>query len=296
MQGWIAKRLADGAAYYPPEGARLGAITIRERRRPLERVRQIVEHDLGKMRETTLASGEIEESEQLITGEGEHAALFRIAGVSKIDGAKIEYMHAFVFGDDCYDRFDAWCTDSTEFLSFRISIRDVVFAHRLGLGRDRVRRFFYDPPTGWQGLGRNFVTEWYPSDYPRRLSRIVVGPAAPEGGSALNLQMLPFVRTAGFIVDREVGPEVVMSTYGLSGTMGTIYGHLPAATTPNPTEIKTVTFQDERFTYRLRLETTAADSVAANEVFAAVYKSARPVPYAVSRESDLWVAWDKSPV
>jgi hypothetical protein len=295
MQGWTVKRIADGAAYYPPEGGSVGAIVIRERRRPLEPVARIVEHDTARMLETTLASAKLEESEQIITGEGEHGALYRTSGVSKIDGSAIEYIHAFVFGDDFYDRFDCYCGKPDEFLAFRISVRDVVFAHRLGLGKDRIRRFLYDPPPGWQGLSRNLYAEWFPLDYPKRHSKIVVAPATPETPhNPLDLGNIAFGIPNGFVRAAEVRQEPMTSVYGLSGTAVTIFGQAPNLL--EPLEIKTVSFQDDRYLYLLRLETTPADSAAANEIFAAVCRSARPAPYSVSRESDLWVAWDKAPV
>src|SRR6185369_8349160 len=99
-------------------------------------------------------------------------------------------------------------------------------------------------------------------DFPKRLTKIIVGPAMPEGGgSALDLYALAFGRPRGFVSDREAGPEVVMSTYGLSGNLTSIYGRVPSVKEAQPTEIRTVKFLDERFTYTLRLETTAADSV-----------------------------------
>jgi hypothetical protein len=294
MRDWSVRRFVDGLAYYPPKGPSLGAIVIREHKRPLEPLNRLVNREMQRLA-PALDLLKIDDREQLITSEGEYAAITRVSGSARSDGQPVEYVYGFVCGDDFYDRFDSYCTDATEFPPFRITIRDIVFNHRLNLGRDRARRFLYDPPKGWQGIARNLITEWYPLDYPRRLTRIVVGSAIPEGTptSAVNPHHLAFARPGGLVVTEEPGPVRVMSTYGLNGSCDALHGEIKGVTDPRPTEFKTVFFQDERYTYPLRLETNAADSAAANEVFEAVYKSARPVPYPISRESDLWVAWDK---
>jgi hypothetical protein len=294
MKDWSVRRLVDGLAFYSAKGPSMGGVIIRERIRPLEPLSRVITRELQRLG-PVLDDLKTDDREQLITGEGEHALITFVTGKARSDGAPIEYMYGFVCGDDFYDRFDAYCTAPEEFASFRISVRDVVFNHRLNLGRERARRFHYDPPKGWQGVGRGLIAEWYPPDYPRRLTRIVVGYAVPEGtpASALTPHNLAFGRPIGLTLSAAPAPERVMSTYGLNGQLDAIYGRVTTATEPSATEYKTIVFQDERYSYPMRLETTEADSKAANDVFETVYKSARPVPYPISRESDLWVAWDK---
>src|SRR5262249_52340514 len=44
----------------------------------------------------------------------------------------------------------------------------------------RRRRYLYAPPPGWQALPTGLIATWYPPEYPRHRSQIVVYPAEPS--------------------------------------------------------------------------------------------------------------------
>jgi hypothetical protein len=294
LRNWVAKRSAAGIDYYPPEGESLGAIKLRQRIRPLEPVKVVVDRGIARLA-SIVDNAKVEESEDLVTSEGEHAAIVRVVGVSTVDGQAVEYIVGLVFGDDHYDRFDAYCTDAREFASFRITLRDVIFSHRMSLGQDRSRRFLYDPPADWQGLARGMLVEWYPLDFPRNYSRIVVAPVVPENSTRALLEplTLAFGRVGGLILDGEPPPERFGSTYGLSGQIHTQHGRYLEVEPKRPTIISTAVLRDERFSYLLRLETRDEHREASTAVFRKLLQSCRPVPHPLARESDLWEAWAK---
>src|SRR6185503_19621441 len=84
-----------------------------------------------------------------------------------------------VYGDDFHVLIDGVTRAPERFAAFSRGVRELVDVYPLGLGEHRYRRFFYTPPTGWQGLARGMVTEWYPLDYPARWASLVVHPAKP---------------------------------------------------------------------------------------------------------------------
>jgi hypothetical protein len=87
----------------------------------------------------------------------------------------------------------------------------------------------------------------------------------------------------------------VTSTYGLSGELRIQRGrYLDTRRERRGTVLHTTVFQDERFTYLLRLTTTEEHREPDGKVFRDLMSSVRPLPHPLARESDLWSAWHKA--
>jgi hypothetical protein len=211
----------------------------------------------------------------ITTAEGEYGAHVTIAG--KVNGAPAQRDIGVVFGDDFYAMLSALCVVPERFAEFSSSVATLVKldSHALGVRR---RRFFYDPPPGWQGLPRGFTTEWSPLDFPRDLSLMHVFPANPvsELPQAVLEQMLAEDRAGGFAQEELKGPEPVRSDHGLMGQAWHIVGRFG----DKPRSLRDlVVYKDARFLYSMRLETMQENLHAQHlAMFREVAKSARAIP------------------
>ena len=258
LDGWIARLMAGGVTYYPSEEARRTCgIALHERVRPLRRVRDTIGETLVALRRISDV-GPLSAIEPHTTDGGEFAAIATVTAIGKVDKQPIHYIFGFVFGDEWYDRFDGWTVDPARVDEVTAITREAVQKHVLRLGLLRARRFHYTPPPGWQPLSRGLLTEWYPLDFPRHYSCLIVPPAFPgHVQPSASMDAIFARRTINFEQARKAGEETV-SINGLGGVIlhevgrYNIEGNLA-------TEVLTVSLKDAKkyYTYLLRLETTA---------------------------------------
>jgi hypothetical protein len=255
LAGWTTRRLADGVGLFPPGGIRDGSVRIRDRRRPLRSVREVLEP-------TLTALGEVRERgaiERLTTHEGEYAAL------TTTRLATGEHTLGLIFGDDFYTRFDVFTTIPDAFGGYRELARDLVSRYAIGLGSVRMRRPYYQPPRGWTGYPRGLATIWYPSGFPAQPTALTVLPAMPldrpvDGLSELDLYVGP-------------APEIATSPYRTGLFEGT-----STVTMTGSTQHVRIQLRDTRFGYRFRLDTTSDTRDEHVDVLDRLIASLEPIP------------------
>jgi hypothetical protein len=250
---WTAVNTSDGTLFYPPEGRAVAGIHVRERLRPLERVRSIVavaKNQLAPILEITDISPPVAS----VTDEGEYAAIVDVHGRARNGGHAMRYVLGFVFGDDFYDRIDGYFNEA-QAGDYETLMRDYVRAYRLNLGALRARRYHYDPPEGWQGRARNMLAQWFSLDYPRRPSQIIIPAAFPSSKieASVTARALIQRRLVAFKQEHEdieplASPGMGMAIHHVRGTF---------ANDPSITDLCTIVATDERYVYVARLETSA---------------------------------------
>ena len=157
---WQISQGADVTTALAPDGTRF---RYYERLRPMPSFAQIVALALGN--DPEFAVREVGVTEPLRTAEGELGAWVAI------EGRDARRIIAAVFVDEFAAALDVVGT-----ADFEPGARELVLGLRFGLAR-RPRRFWYEPPPGWQALPSGLTATWYPSDYPRVDAKIVVPPA-----------------------------------------------------------------------------------------------------------------------
>lgn len=274
---WRAYPAPEGTAFYPPEGGLVAGIYVRERLRPLEPVRYV----LGAVKRKLAGAVNIEATtaiEPITTVEGEYGAIVGMTGVGKEDGGKrMHYTVGLVFGDDFYDRIDAfYVADSAKLEEYRELVRQFIHNYPLNLGDQRARRFYYKPPPGWLGRSRNLLAQWFPHDFPKHLSNIIVPasfPSSRQEGSVMARTLLQR-RQAGFKVDVS-NLEPVKHPLDLQMHLHHMHGRFTREESP-VTELLTAVLTDHQHIYVARLETTAEWLATEREILLDLARSIRP--------------------
>ncbi len=192
----------------------------------------------------------------LVTDEGEYAAIVELEGTGRTGGHSLRYVIAFVFGEDFYDRIDGYFTASKA-AEYEALMHAYIRAYRLSLGELRARRFYYEPPGGWQGRARNLLAQWFTFDYPKRPSQIIVSAAFPSTKieASVTARALIQRRLVGFKQERETG-ESLPAENGLGMALHHVVGQF--ASDPSITDLCTIVATDQRYVYVARLETSTA--------------------------------------
>ena len=276
LAAWRGYNMADGTVFYPPEGEAVASIYVRERQRPLEPIRHVIQrlqHVLAPRMNVQSTSA----IETLETLEAENGAIVNITGVSKATGAPMEYLIGFVFGDDFYDRIDAYYAVSDKRDEYRRLTRDFIFDYRLNLGHDRERRFYYVPPPGWQCRARGLLAQWFTYDFPKRPSQILVSAARPKTGVEASVMASVMVqhRVANLRTDR-ADMEPLANPLGLEAYLHHAHGHFRRGSTV--TDLLSAVLTDKLYLYSVRLETTAEWMEADRALLLDLARSIRPVP------------------
>jgi hypothetical protein len=245
-----------------------------ERVRPLRDVRAIL-RDV-ELRFPSPRPRRVVAIEPQTTDEGEYAVIARLAdrtGSARTVGV--------VYGDDFYALCVGLPETSASAATLEETVRKCVArdAHALGLRR---RRFVYVPPRGWQGnLTGQFHAAWYPLDFPRNRTCLLVDPATPAArGVALEAWMVESVKAAA---DGEVSDT---STREMSAPTGLHGMALQVMVTQRDGEkilYDYVVLQDDRYLYPLLLQSPPDRRDANMEALRAVVSSVMPIPRAGSQ-------------
>jgi hypothetical protein len=144
-----------------------------------------------------------------------------------------------------------------------------------GLTR-RPRRFFYVPPAGWHGLPSGMTANWYPLDFPKNLTNIVVPPATTvELDGAQELEQAVAQCAIGLAIESSTRGELTAN--GVRGTHLRMHGSRAGRKEPIYREL--AVFVLNGMLYRMRFETTNAVRIEElRELFRAVATSFRPLP------------------
>lgn len=257
-------------------GEPVAELRYSEGSRPLLTAPAVVREVLSQQPEFSPAQQS--QPELCLTAEGEYAALVRVAGW--IGGRPAWHLIGALYGEESMNVLDAQVSESAALPAIAATVRSLLYGDRLGLGR-RKRRFLYEPPSGWQPLSSGLMCSYYPPDYPRRQTTLVVHPAMPRD-SSIEAVLATFVTTyerRGFRVEALGEPQPVTSDYGLHGLAWSLAGAFPA----KPELIcDLLVLADARYLYALIAESgPGADRVELQRILPAVARSVRPLPQPV---------------
>jgi hypothetical protein len=287
--GWTTTLHGNGVTFHPTAGVSQAAIRITERLTPVATMKTILQPITELMAKVAhdMVVGPIE---HLQTKDGEYAAMVAASGFGNVDGVPLDIATGVVWGDDFYDRIDAHYMGETGVL--HPLMREFIAAHRLGLGRGRHRRFLYTPPPGWWPLPRGLLVEWFPPDYPKHRTTIIVNAAMPE-------KELPAAESAHSILYRKIIAfrkrehkplDPVTSEHGVSGIVYNYQGSFEHPDHPE-NEMVGCVLRDETYIYIMRMETVSAHVDADKELFMTMVKSIQPIPRRITAETDVFVTW-----
>jgi len=252
--GWRKVHIEHGIRLVPPAPAE-GVIQIRHhlRLRPVrEIVEQIVETKLGGEAMALVAP-----PRKLTTVEGEYGARFDVAGPGIVRSIGL------VYGDDAMTIIDGRAFGD----SYTTLVDSLTIGLDLGLGTDRWRRFWYEPPAGWEGLERVRADVWLAPGFPKPDAMITVFHARPESKTALVQHYKLFEELTSEYGVRRSEPRPVQTRSGLEGHVVEFAGESRCATQ--------ALLGDGVYLYPLRLESTAALHA---DIFMRVIESVEALP------------------
>ncbi|MCE9572192.1 MAG: hypothetical protein K8W52_03465 [Deltaproteobacteria bacterium] len=262
-EGWHARVHDDGLVLTAAEGPAAGVMYYAERVRPLATVRDVI---AAYPAPPGFVLAHREPIERLLTDEGEHAAMVALVGT--IDGAPVERVFGFVFGDDYYARLVAVTASPAHFAAVRATVRALVRADYHVLGKRR-RRYAYATPAGFQPVAGWFDTTWYPLDYPARATSIVVAAALPQQRG---------LRDALVAAAEQRRPSASGALPEPLGTPQRLAGRLYTLAPHEGLRTWLALLEDDAYIYPVRLDTRATETQPELEAFAAVIASIEPVP------------------
>jgi len=207
-------------------------------------------------------------------GKGEYGAWVRLDG--RRDGALAARFVGAVFMEDFASVLDCVALRPAHFAQVESLSLAVLRSEAFQMTR-RPRLFFYVPPVGWRGVPSGPTANWYPTDFPRNLSNIVVPPAVsieiePARAIEDGLSQLG----AGLTVESSARDDIT-STGGVKGACLRLHGLRAGRSEPIYREM--AMFVIGTRAYRMRLETTNAPKLLElREVFRGVVASFRPLP------------------
>lgn len=249
-----------------PEGPEAGHIRVREQQPGRPRLRQLLEPILA-----AAPGASVEGPAPLVTAEGEMAAL-----VNLVD-ARHQRTTAFIFADESYCQIDGMVTVPEHFPAFRQAVTKLTYGHCMGLGTDRWRRFYYEPPRGWTGVARPRETMWIAPSCPRLHQVIKVYDARPPrlGFAATQRRQLIESVPAEVAKVQPSPPEPFRTRDELPGEIIVYRGEMPER---GAFCVVDAIALESRYAYRFRLECDEAAYPQARVVFDELVTSMRPVP------------------
>jgi hypothetical protein len=267
---WQWSCVAGEITLLPPEGPRAGIIRYRERLRPLDRVRRLVDAIVDPALVITATRA----PEHRATAEGEDAAW--VVQEARRGDAPARRFVGFVLGDDCYARLVAVVHDLAQAARFETVAGALLAAdtHARGVRR---RRYRYAAPAGW--LGRrldDFHEEWTPHEHPRDPTRILVCPAAPATGGdplAVGLAALAREPRRDFTAEQQHGPVAVEVS-----PLAAAHVQLVGRRDDRPAVRDVLLLRDERYVYPLAADSTAPLAARNRALLEALAATVVPVP------------------
>ncbi len=267
---WVQQFGYHVVTAYPREmGARF---RYYERIRPCPTFHQLVDRVLDQ--DPAFRVHQLGTIARIVTNEGEYGAWVRIDGIR--DGVRAVRFVGAVFTEEFATLLDCVGLRARHFAELQARSRALITSEQLHLG-PRPRRFYYEPPRGWQALVSGPTANWYPPDFPNNLSTIAV-PPAERGSVPHDTERL----AAGLSVESSTRSELVAN--GRVGSLLRIHGTREGRAEPIFRELATFVVDD--ITYRMHLETTMALRIAElRETFVAMASSFRPLPSTEERRT-----------
>jgi hypothetical protein len=288
--GWLQVYRHDGTSLFPPAGADAGEVRLRTMCRPMRRAADLLDRlvaDLGGPTQQVAVTSR----RRLVTEEGEHACVAHLAATR--DGAPIECTLGVVYGDDWYREIVALARQASSFALLRETAETFVELSSLGLGHPRRRRFEYQPPSGWRGLVRHLLTEWFRPGFPGRVGVIAVPPArrlTTQRREEIVQSVLLEDQSFGFVREHTSIEELVTAR-GLTGQITTLTGRSMSG---EPRVVDHAFLTDRTYGYAVRLE-SAPDTLDDNrQVWRAVVDSVQSLPSPATNAAEqgaLFTSW-----
>ena len=265
---WERSFAGSDVVFTSVDGPQAGRIRIVRRVAPLRSVEQI----FGRFLEGAEPGAAVERPSVMVTAEGEYATFANAVGL------KEQRSLGVVFGDDHYAQIIGASNDPALFERFRASVLKLTYALTMGLGSNRWRPFYYEPPPGWIGLARTRGALWMSPRVPRQYQVLKVFDARPESDhraarhGARIFETLP----VEFFRDPPSVPFVFYTPAGLQCRVMVFAGQVPNRRSP----IRAVegAVVDARYLYPLRMECDAELLEETMHAFEQVATSIRPIP------------------
>lgn len=263
--------LPGPASAAPP----LCIIRYRERVRPVRRLGEVARSVLAG--DPDFVPATFHPAELLKTAEGEYAALLAVSGSYR--GQPAQRSVGSVLAEDFATELDVLALQPERFAALHKLAASLLQSDSLQLGV-RPRRFLYTPPPGWNALLHGLTAVYYPPEFPHVFAELSVPPAEPQRRPALVVYaaLARADAAAGHVTEHEFGPDPVSSDHGLRGWQW--YSILKS-----PAQSRlfryVVLFQDEHYTYTLRLQSDSQIHLSAqHKCLVAICRSAQPLPAA----------------
>ena len=280
LAGWRRVAIEGGVMLVPPEPA-TGVIQILHRQ-PLRSLFEIAQH-LAQLPLVGRPVKLLAMPRAITTDDGEHGAILQLGtGPGDREARRIV---GVVFGDDWLSTVDGRVATPAQFDAFGEIVERLTLSLGLGLGSERWRRFFYQPPVGWNGLARFRADLWLAPGFPKAPGKISVFHARPEHETPAIVQHLKlFEELTGEYAPGRGQPRAITTASGMSGQLVTydvtIRGEAHHASN--------VVLADGRYLYPLRLETDPAHQGEHTAALMALVDSIEPLP--APRQNLAWLA------
>jgi hypothetical protein len=267
---WVQHFGVDLVTAYPPElGARF---RFHERLRPQRSFAAVVELALAS--DPDFRAHHVGEMVRTVTGEGEYGAWVQIDGLRQ--GTPAERCIGAVFMDEFTSALDCIAIIPTHFAAVRQLSLDILHTAKFELSH-RPRRFFYVPPSRWHGIPSGATANWYPLDFPRNLTNIVVPPARFTEETEHAATEAAHVELGAGLDLQGSSRDALTSAGGIAGAYLRVHGTRMGRTEPIYREL--AMFVVGRHGYRMRLESASSDRLAEmREVLRGVAGSFKPLP------------------
>ncbi len=271
VRGWKRTFSGDGVVLSIPEGR----IQIRPSITPLRPIAEIWPSRIP-------AGGQIEGPMTITNADGDYGVI--VNATSGTDQVTV----AILYGEYAYTLIEGHTNDATQHATFLDAVRRLAHEHSLGLGIDRRRPYFYDPPPGWSGIARPASTLWLAPDCGVTRAVLEVFHSRPNIATigSLNHRRLFQQLPREYGDQRPSEPMAIKNRFGMQGQIVT------NAATLDGVDVKTsdAALIHGPNLYLLRLETPAElhDAHLAVLVDAAV--SVRPLPVAAAAV-DVLIEW-----
>lgn len=254
---------------YPPGG---GRFRFFERIRPTADFASIVERIL--VGDLTFKVSEVGTTLRIVTEDGEYGAWVRIQGTR--GNRQAQRCIGAIFTEDFAAALDALADTPAIFDEMANRSIELIRSATFGLGR-RQRLFYYTPPPGWQALPGGLSANWYPLDFPRNRSNIIVQPALPLESAPDDLIAARLNGAGAGLKVEDSLREPVTSARKLSGWYLKLRGsHLGSG---ERIYRDIAVFATEQYLYVFRMETASPERLAeVRELFRCVVTSFQPLP------------------
>jgi hypothetical protein len=211
---------------------------------------------------------------KVVTAEGEYGAWVRVEGTRA--GARALRTVGAVFLGDFATALDTLMLVPARFAELERRSLALLHGQRHGLAW-RPRQFYFVPPAGWQGVPCGLTASYYPPDFPKNRSVLIVPPAVPLDGSPESAAADALaVASAGLTVERSTRRALASAT-GLAGTLFAVRGRRPGRL--ERVHRRVALFVAAPWVYRLQVETLAAPRLRElRALFLDVVASFRPLP------------------